>query len=176
LPEIIRQIADDRIIRGVAELLQHRGEVFSRQQILRRPRGQAAPGQKHAAGGSHIVTRLRQQHGVAQRHLVLDATGLLCRHRGGGKRQSLPPGTGPWLPAVNQRIERADGGTSGERYVLKTVRSKALCVLHSTAQPSRQPDRRGNYNGSQHRGIVPRERFRPQNHRRQDESSRRFRQ
>lgn len=52
LPEIIRQIADHLIIWGVAELFQHRGEVFLRQQLVRGPGRQAAPGEQQKPGGA----------------------------------------------------------------------------------------------------------------------------
>jgi len=52
LAEIIRQIVDHLIIRGVAELFQHRGEAFLRQKLLGGPGGQSAPSKQHRSGGT----------------------------------------------------------------------------------------------------------------------------
>jgi hypothetical protein len=57
--EFACQIANHSTVRDVAKFLQHRAEVFSREQILGGSRSQPAPSQKHAAGGANIITGLR---------------------------------------------------------------------------------------------------------------------
>lgn len=121
LPEVIRQIADHLIIRGVAELVQHRSEVFLRQQFVPGPGCQPAPGNQQKPGGTdgQKIARPCEQHGVAQRAFILDAAGLPCRSR--RKREALPPGSSPPLLPAHHRVERTDGGACGERDVLKGI-------------------------------------------------------
>jgi hypothetical protein len=106
--------------------------------------------------GAYIVTSLCQQHGIAQRRLILDAGGLLCRYRGGDKRQSLPPGPGPALLSADHRIERAEDSACGERDVLDFFSRKALRIRDSTAQPGRHHRSRRGRGGAAERGKARR--------------------
>ena len=90
---------------------------------------------------------------------------------------SLYPLTRLRLPRsqdIDHRIERAEGGPGGERHILKTVRGKALRIRDGAPQPGRDSGTRGSHSGSGKRGHARHQRSGPQNHRQQDESSRRF--
>ena len=153
LPKLVCQIIDHLLIRGVAELSQHRSEAFRRKQIPRGPGCQAAPGKEQTASGADVVTGFRQEHGVAQGGLVLDSARLFHRCRGRRKRQALPPGTGPALVPAHDLIEEADGGAGGQRDVLKVFFCKGLRVGNGTPQPGRYGRDGVDESGAGDRGV-----------------------
>jgi hypothetical protein len=70
-------------------------------------RHQPAPGEKKRPGGTNIVARPGQKHGITQRGLVLDAAYLSGSCRCRGQRQALPPDAGPSLLPPDDRILQA---------------------------------------------------------------------
>lgn len=174
LAKFRRQIGHRLAVTGVTKRLQHRGKVFFGQKVRRGPLCQPPPGEQQTAGGADVVAGLRQQHRIAQGSFGLDAACLLCSKRGGGERQPLPPGAGPFFLPTHDLIEQSDGGASGERDVLNIFFRKALRVGNSAAQPGRHRRRRHGRRGAGQQVMARRRECGAQNHQRQHGSQRRF--
>ena len=180
LPKLARQTADRLAVGSVAELLQHRGEVLLRQEVFRRPYRQPAAAKQHEASRAGIcrfgrkIAGAREQHGIAQGRLVLDAAGLLRARSGCRQRQPLPPRAGPFFFPTHDRVERAEGGARGDGDILKGFRGKGLRIGHPPAQPARNRHSWDGWDGAGERTMMARRGFGPKNHRWQNESSRRF--
>src|SRR5207244_5706300 len=155
----------------VIEFFQYRGEVSLRQKILCGPGCQPAPGQDKRTGRATIVAGAREEHGIAQRRLILGAARLPRRRRGCRECEALPPGPGPSLLPAHHRIEGADRGSGGDRSVFNGLRR-----LDCPAQPGWHRRRGSELPNRGRLGMVARGGFGAKNHPRQDESTRRFSQ
>jgi len=170
MPELVGQFDRRFVIPGKPQGIEKVGDVRLRQQIFQRPCRQPAPAQKHTAGGADVIARPCEQHGIAQGGFVLDAPGLLRRHRRCRKRQPLTPGAGPSLLPAHHRIERSDGGAGGEREILNISSRNALRVRDGPAQPGGNGRCRCGRGCTATRHGVARREFGTQNHQWQDGS------
>lgn len=166
--DFVADLAGCRLVKRAPQI---RGDIDQHRladQRRDRTRCQCSPGKQHTAGRSNVVAGTGEQQRVAQRRFVLDPAGAFRRCRCRRQCQALPPDAGPSLLPAHHRVEGGQRRGRGKRSVFNRVR---------TGRRGAQPGRHGSGQRSQgctdgHRCMA--KQFRAQNHRRQDDPSRRF--